>query len=327
LAEKLSAPAEVAVAVAVVSWNTCELLRHCLQSCEADVRAGIAEVWVVDNDSDDGSAAMVEREFPWVRLVASPENVGFGPAVNLVAAQTRTPWIAVANADVRLTPGSLQQMLGAGQDHPAAGIVAPRLMLDDGVTQHSVYRFPTLWSATAFSLGLGGVSARLGDWLLLEGRWDPDRPRSVDWAVGAFALVRREAWDAAGGFDPRQWMYAEDLDLGWRASRAGWTTWYEAPAVVHHHRAASTFQRWGHTIDVRMERSTYAWLLRRRGIVVARLYALINVAGAAARAVLVLPQAILDRGDRRLRLWKLRRWARIHLTNLVASRHALEVHR
>src|SRR5207247_5656627 len=89
------------IAVAVVSWNTRELLRACLESLREDSRDGLAEVWVVDNASADGSAAMVRGSFPWVRVLASSENLGFGAAVNMVAEPTSTPWLAPSNAAVR----------------------------------------------------------------------------------------------------------------------------------------------------------------------------------------------------------------------------------
>src|SRR2546421_8493025 len=110
------------VAIAVVSWNTRDLLRRCLRSLAAEVDAGRAEVWVVDNGSRDGSAAMVGNEFGWAKLLAQDSNVGFGAAVNLVAERTDTPWIACANADTELTPGALEQLLEAGVRDPRAGI-------------------------------------------------------------------------------------------------------------------------------------------------------------------------------------------------------------
>jgi GT2 family glycosyltransferase len=98
------------VAVAIVSWNTRDLLRRCLESLATEVDSGRCEVWVVDNASSDGSAAMVRDEFPWVRLEASDENLGFGPAINLVARRTDTPWIGVANADIALQPGAIDAL-------------------------------------------------------------------------------------------------------------------------------------------------------------------------------------------------------------------------
>jgi GT2 family glycosyltransferase len=271
-------PSAAQVAVAVVSWNTRELLRDCLESLRGEP---LAEVWVVDNASTDGSAAMVRDEFPQVQLLALESNVGFGPAVNLVAARTTTPFVAPANADVALRPGALTALLAAARRSPRAGVLAPRLVLPSGETQHSVYAFPTLPFTLAFNLGL---AQRFGDRLCLEGHWDPERERDVDWALGAFLIVRREAWNAIGGFDEQQWMYAEDLDLGWRISRAGYTTRYVPGARVLHHASAATTQAWGDERTLRWLRSTYAWLLRRRGPARTRATALVNVVGAYARA-------------------------------------------
>lgn len=271
-------PPEPAVAVAVVSWNTCDLLRACLRSLADEP---LADVWVVDNASTDGSVAMVRSEFPTVRLVASETNLGFGRAVNEVAARSALPWIAPANADIEVRPGALRALLDAGDRLPRAGILAPQLELPSGETQHSVHAFPTIPFTARFNLGF---HRRAGDRLCLEGHWDPSRERDVDWAIGAFLLMRRAAWDAVGGFDRGQWMYAEDLDLGWRAARAGWTTHYVPSARVLHHASAATTQAWGDERTLRWLRSTYAWMLRRRGLVRTRVTAAINVAGAYARA-------------------------------------------
>lgn len=299
------------VAVAVVSWNTRDLLRACLRSLEGE---DAAEVWVVDNASSDGSAEMVREEFPWVRLEARSENLGFGRAVNLVAARTDAPWIAPANADVELRPGALPALLDAGRRFPRAGILAPRLDLPSGEPQHSVYAFPTVAFTALFNLGLHRVRPALGDRMCLEGFWNPERPRDVDWAIGAFLLVRRSAWDAAGGFDDRQWMYAEDLDLGWRVAEQGFVCRYVPDAHVIHHAGAATMQAWGDERTERWLRSTYAWMLRRRGPARTRATAAINVAGAYTRAVV-------------LRSAYHRRWGALHRRAGLGARRTLEEHR
>lgn len=316
----------VPVALAVVSWNTRELLSSCLRSISSEVKAGLVDTWVVDNASGDESADLVREHFPWARLIALEHNVGFGSAVNLVARQTNSEWMAIANADVKLTKGSLEKLLDAGARHPAAGIIAPRLLLPDGSTQHSVYAFPTLRFTLAFNLG-AGVSHRLADRMALVGGWNPERARCVDWAIGAFLLVRRNAWDAVGGFDPSQWMYAEDLDLGWRVAAAGFRTWYEPQAVVLHQGGASTSQVWGEDPTARWQRSTYAWMLRRRGLLTMRAYALLNVLGAAARLLLLSAPAVFWRGHSRARWRSMRYWSRLHLSNLLAPRSVFERHR
>ena len=315
------------VAIAVVSWNTRDLLERCLRSMEPEVRAGRAEVWVVDNASDDGSADLVGTRFGWAHLIASATNLGFGAAVNLVGARTDSAWIAAANADVELEPGALERLLATGREDPSAGAIAPRLVLPDGTTQHSVYPFPTLPFAAVLNLGLHRVVPGLADRLCVPGSWDPERPRRVDWAIGAFLVVRRAAWEAVGGFDPAQWMYAEDLDLGWRLAHAGWTTRYEPRARVRHAEGAAVARAWGPRQRDRWMLSTYAWMLRRRGRVRTRAFAGAHVAGARVRSGLLWPAARARPARFGPAREELRTWARLHRQAGFAPRERLRTHR
>jgi N-acetylglucosaminyl-diphospho-decaprenol L-rhamnosyltransferase len=282
-----------AVTIAVVSWNTRELLARCLESMRADADVGLAEVWVVDNASGDGSAEMVRERFDWVRLHASDDNLGFGPAVNLVAERTESDWIAPSNADIEFEPGALAALLDAAEADPAAGSLAPRLVTPDGASQHSVHSFPSLHLALAVNLGLAAVVPGLGDRLCLERRWDPERKRRLDWAHGAFLLVRRSAFEAVGRFDPAQWMYAEDLDLAWRLAEAGWATRYVPAARVRHEVSAAARQAFAEQRRERHMAAAQDWMRRRRGVAVARAYAAINALGSAVRLGALIPMARL----------------------------------
>lgn len=313
------------VAVAVVSWNTRDLLRGCLASLRGDHETGRAEVWVVDNGSSDGSAGMVRDEFPWATLVEPGANLGFGAAVNIVGTRTQSAWIAPANADVALEDGALARLLEAASRDPAAGILAPRLVLPDGSTQHSVHPFPSVPFTLAFNAGVQRVVPSWGDRRTLEGYWDPDVERRVDWAVGALLLVRREAWDAVGGFDAGQWMYAEDLDLGWRAACAGWPTRYVPSARVRHHESAATSQVWADRTE-RWMWSTYGWMVRRRGRARTRTVAAVNIAGALGRAAWMAPAAVAAPRRWRAPARTAVNWARLHTIGL-RSREALLRHR
>ena len=151
---------------------------------------------MVDNASSDGSPELVSERFGWVKLIASDENLGFGRAINLVAERTSTPWIATANADIALRPGSIEALLETAERDPGAGALAPRLLLPGGETQHSVFAFPTIPFTTMLSIGAFNLSGRLADRYAVPGRWDSRRARRVPWAVAAFLPVRRSA--AAG---------------------------------------------------------------------------------------------------------------------------------
>jgi N-acetylglucosaminyl-diphospho-decaprenol L-rhamnosyltransferase len=281
------------VTVAVVSHNTRELLLRCLRSLADDVGAGRADVFVVDTGSGDGSAQAARDQAPWATVLEPGANLGFGRAVNLVAARTRGPWLLCANADVELEPDALSTLIAAGADE-RVGAVAPRLLLADGRTQHSVHSLPTLGFTWAFNLGVPALSAPLADRMLLEGRYDAGRARDVPWAIGALLLLRREAFDAVGGFDERQWMYAEDLDLGWRLGDGGWTVRYEPAARARHVAGAATGPAFGDARRARFMRETYAVIQRRRGPGVARLTAAVNVAGALARLAWMSPPALVS---------------------------------
>jgi GT2 family glycosyltransferase len=321
--DALGSTVHAPVAVAVVSWNTRELLDRCLRSLEADVQGGLAQVWVVDNGSSDGSPQMVRELHPWANLVAHTENLGYGQAANLVAQRTSSEWIAVSNSDVELEPGALEQLVTAGVTDPAAGVLAPRLLLPTGETQHLVWAFPTVRATLAQNLGPLVLGGRLADQLALRGAWDPDRPRRVPWAIGAFLLIRRKAWEEIGGFDPTFWMSAEDLDLGWRMHEAGWFTRYEPAAVVHHAESAATRTVWGDQLPIHWQRCAYAWMLRRFGRGRTAVVGVLNLVGSAARLAAYLALARF-RPDPRLRgLWH---WTLVHLY-AFAPRRTLDRYR
>jgi N-acetylglucosaminyl-diphospho-decaprenol L-rhamnosyltransferase len=201
------------VLVVVVSYNTAPLLNDCLTALKADADAGRVAVCVVDNASTDESVALVRERHPWAALIASQENLGFGRAVNAAVREHGThAWVAPANADTTVEPGAIAALLQAGAADPGAGVLAPRLILPDGSTQHSVHSFPTLRFTLAFQARMGDRRPAWGDEHCLPGRWNAERERRVPWAVGAFLLVREEAWQAIGGFDEALWMYAEDVD-------------------------------------------------------------------------------------------------------------------
>ena len=311
------------VAVAIVSWNTRDLLDRCLRSLQPYADRGVAEVWVVDNASTDGSPELVNDRFPWVKLIASEENLGFGRAINLVAERTSTPWIATANADTALQPGSIEALLEAAARDSGAAAFAPRLILPNGETQHSVFAFPTIPFTSMLSVGAFALSRKLADRYALPGRWNSERPRRVPWAVAAFLLVRRSAWDEIGGFDERQWMYAEDVDLGWRLKEAGWATRYEPTAVVEHENGASTKQLFGAELAPHWQRSTYGFLARRRGVAYTWTIALLSLGGALLRYVRAVYRAARDPERFAAERGAYGRWVVVHMQAL-RGRAALE---
>jgi N-acetylglucosaminyl-diphospho-decaprenol L-rhamnosyltransferase len=312
------------VVIAIVNTNARDLLELCLRSLQPEVEAGRAEAWVVDNASSDGSAAMVAADFPWARLHASDVNLGFPQAANLVADRTDGTWFATCNEDIEVLPGALETLLATAERHPEAAIVAPQLVLPDGSTQHTVYPFPSFWVTVAHNLGLQRLVKGLGERLCLEGYWDPDRPRDVPWAFAAFVLIRRAAFDAVGGFDREMWMYGDDLDLAWRLRRAGWTIRYEPTARVIHKGGAATLATFGDARTATRMGATYAWMLRRRGLL--RTWATAGVSYATMVVQLGLFTVLAAIRPGRYARWRdrARWWMGIHRAGLRSRRTILE---
>jgi GT2 family glycosyltransferase len=216
------------VAVVIPNWNTIDFLPACLESLGGQ---GVGlETLVVDNGSEDGSLAFLERE--GVPHVSLPRNVGFAAAVNLGVARTSAPAVLVLNADTELEPGCLAALLEALEGNPTLGGVQPRILQldrDDGpgrsVEHALLYSAGQALTADgrAFELGMGESQAP----------WSAER-REVFGVCGAACLLRREAFEQLGGYDESYFAFYEDVDLNVRARIAGWSFEYVPEAVAWH---------------------------------------------------------------------------------------------
>jgi N-acetylglucosaminyl-diphospho-decaprenol L-rhamnosyltransferase len=224
--------------VVIVSYRCGPLVRQCLQSLRDNPPGGGLSIAVVDNASGDGTADVVRREFPDVRLIALDENLGFSAANNLVLRESATEFVLVLNPDTRVCDGTLDALLHLMHADERIGIAGCRLVQEDGTLDHAARRsFPTPASALGHFLRVGRsdrAPAALAAYRAPEAGEGP-----VDAVNGAFMLMRRAMLDEIGLFDEGYWMYMEDLDLCYRAAQAGWITWYE-PSVEAVHIKAGT---------------------------------------------------------------------------------------
>ena len=241
----------VGLSIIIVNWNTRELLAQCLQSIEDTVRETEYEVWVVDNGSSDGSAAMVEEHFPAVRMIANPMNVGFVRANNQALALCRGRKVLLLNSDAQALEDSVDRAVRFIDEHPRAAVAGVRLLNSDGTFQASYTPFPTLLREVLILTGLGR---------LLVGPVFPSCGAEVEkgaqcirgYVEGAFLLTRREAIEQVGGLDENIFMYAEEVDWCYRFHQAGWEVWYLPQAPIIHHGGQTTKKRRG-----RMEAELY----------------------------------------------------------------------
>jgi GT2 family glycosyltransferase len=183
-----------------------------------------------------------------------------------------------------------------------------------------VFAFPTVAVTLAVQSGAARALPALGRRVLAPGSFDASGPRLVPWAVAAFLLVRRQAWDAVGGFDEAQWMYAEDVDLGWRLRNAGWAIRYEPRALVDHESGAATTKAWGDERWERWQRASYDWMVMRMGRPRTRLVAAIAVAGSAVRWVALAAAARVAGGRYASRRNAARSWLDLHRYGLHAGK-------
>jgi GT2 family glycosyltransferase len=236
------------LSVVVVTYRSRAHVLECLRSLSAGLSppggGAPAIAWecvVLDNDSGDGTAELVESQAPGVRVVRTGANLGYAKAVNRGIASTTGRAILVLNPDCIWRPGGIDALLGWLAGHPRCGIAVPRILNPDGSLEYSVRAYPTpavlLFNRYSLLTRIWPGNPWTRRYLLTD--WDHRTPRAVDWASGAAMLVRREAATAVGGMDEAFFMFNEDVDWCRRMNGAGWTVDYVPAAEVVHHIGAS----------------------------------------------------------------------------------------
>ncbi|MFH1220520.1 MAG: glycosyltransferase [Candidatus Eisenbacteria bacterium] len=231
----------VEVSIIIVSYNTRDFLSTCLRALRERTHDVSYEVIVIDNASADGSAEMIEREFPEVTLVKNAVNHGYAKAVNQGIDRSRGRYFLILNPDIEVTEGSVGHLWSFMQRSAQVGIAGAKLVYPDGSLQMSSRTFYTLKTVLLRRTLLGKIFPNAGavrDHLMLD--WDHNSERQVDWVLGACMMVRREAYEGLGGMDERFFLYLEDVDWCYRMKKHGWKVYYVPSAVMKHfHRRES----------------------------------------------------------------------------------------
>lgn len=243
----------------IVNWNTKDLLRGCLDSVAKTVGSLSHEIIVVDNASSDGSADMLVREYPSVRLIANSENRGFGAANNQGFAVMKGKYALLINTDAVLTEGAVEKLWRFAEAHPRAAIVCGQLLNADGSKQNSVAAFPTLLTLC--------LNTSLLEYLFPgrypSKRYDHREPLEIESAIGACMMVRGQALTEVSCFDDRYFFFFEETDLAFAMRRAGWGIYQVPDAHIYHFQGKSI----GHNARSRIEfyRSRYQFLRKWHG--------------------------------------------------------------
>jgi GT2 family glycosyltransferase len=257
------------LSVSIVNTGSRELLLACLETLPRG-----ADVVVLDNASEDGSADAVRERFPGVRVIAQTYRAGFGANHNTVIRATEGRYVYVLNEDTTADDWAFDRLVAYLDANPRVAALGPRLVYPDGRRQDSAWRFPTpLVSALGLlTVGKLGVKQSRGE-----------RAHKVDWVMGAALVLRRDALDEVGEFDEDFFLYSEEVDLQFRLREAGWEVHYFPEATVVHHESQFSAEIPERRIN-EMWRSRHRYWRKHHGNVGARVAALATGGQYAVRA-------------------------------------------
>lgn len=270
------------LSIIIVNWNTRDMLCDCLTTVLAGLGGLSAEIWVVDNGSDDGSQAMLSGAFPQVRLIANRENRGFAAANNQALARAKGRHILLLNTDTLVQGTVLPDAVAWLDAHPAAGILGPRILNRDGSVQGSASAFPSLYRLARQTLGLHKAEP-------------PNRgytgAHEAEVISGCAMFVRAAAMAQVGLLDEAFFFYGEETDWCRRFARAGWGVVF-APVGEITHFGGGSVRRLNHRRDLMLTEGTVRLHAKHSGIAggVAcyLLLALFNTSRAAGWTVMAL---------------------------------------
>ncbi|MEK9151936.1 MAG: glycosyltransferase family 2 protein, partial [Patescibacteria group bacterium] len=254
------------LSIIIVNWKVRDLLRRCLLSVYAGTSGISFEVFVADNDSDDGSVEMVRREFPQAALLANKKNLGFAAGNNPAIKMSKGDFVVWLNPDAEVIGNALGRMVGYLRANPEVGIAGPRIVNEDGSVQPSVRRFPTPLSQALIMLKIQNLMptlAPLRRYYALD--FDYSRAVAVDQVMGAAMFIRRSVFEKIGLLDERFFIWYEEVDFCKRAKDAGFEIRYVPAATVRHGGGQSFRQVFGPKKQRMMNRSLRQYMGKHYG--------------------------------------------------------------
>ena len=224
------------VTFVTVNYKTPHYIRQLLKGVEEAHFSFPFEYILVDNASGDGTVEMIRERFPWVKVIESPKNVGFGSGNNLALAEAKGMYVLLFNPDLTVFPREVESWIEWMHARPDVGISGPRILNPDGSDQESCYRFPNLLTPVLRRTFLGRLPfARKSLERYTMKEMDRTREQDVDWILGAAMLIRKTVLDHIGHFDPRFFMYFEEADICRRAWSGGYRVTYTPVSSFMHY--------------------------------------------------------------------------------------------
>ena len=217
-------------------------LEQCLLSCQAALEGIDAEIFVVDNNSVDGSQEMVREKFPNVHFIANKDNVGFSKANNQAIEIAQGKYVLLLNPDTIVEETTFTKVVDFMESHPDAGALGVKMIDGEGkFLPESKRGLPSPWVAFYKIFGFSRLfpkSRRFGRYHLSY--LDDDQDHEVEVLSGAFMLLRKDVLDKIGYLDETFFMYGEDIDLSYRVIKAGYKNYYFAGTKIIHYKGEST---------------------------------------------------------------------------------------
>jgi len=220
------------ISLLIVNYNTSHLLKDMMSALTSSIGDFSLEIVMLDNASKDDSAAKIRQDYPSVDLLENDKNVGFGRANNQALELATGRYILLLNTDAFVSPDTLKKTLEYMESHPECGVLGVKLLGRDGELQPSCRYFPTPWNIFLSRTGFSRFFPQTK--LVDDMSWNHDAVRECDWVPGCYYLIRRQVIDQVGLFDPRFFLYYEEVDHCKRVKQAGWQViYYPDTSVVH----------------------------------------------------------------------------------------------
>lgn len=230
------------LSVIIVNYNVKYFLEQCLHSVRQALEGIDAEVFVVDNNSVDGSVDEIRTKFPWVKLIANRDNVGFSKANNQAIRDSSGRYVLLLNPDTVVEENTFRSCIAFMDEHPDAGGLGVKMIDGKGeFLPESKRSLPTPMVSFYKMFGLASVfphSKRFGKYHL--GYLDKEETHQVEVLAGAFMFIRKETLDITGLLDETFFMYGEDIDLSYRITQAGYKNYYDPGTTIIHYKGEST---------------------------------------------------------------------------------------
>ncbi len=278
------------ISVIIVNYNVKEFLHNSIESIIKSSHGFNTEIIVVDNASSDGSAEYILKSFPDVKVIANKENLGFGKANNQALEIAKGKFLVIINPDTIVKEDSFRKVIEFFNNTPDAGMAGCKVLNPDGSLQLACRRsYPGPWVSFTKVTGLSNLfpKSRLFAQYNLT-YLDENQTYEVDAISGSFMVLKREAYEKTGGFDPQFFMYGEDLDLCFRVKKAGYKVYYLHTTEIIHYKGESTkrspidetkhfYKAMSVFVNKHMSASLFINIILRTAIFLRRIIAFINI--------------------------------------------------